>query len=93
MLARTHILHALVQRAGQSQANSLVPLGFSLFVYSTHTLADWVGRSVFLLDPLAEAIGRHVRAGQVLHADDTTVPGPGARYREDQDRPAVGGRA
>jgi hypothetical protein len=38
------------------------------------TLADWVGRSVFLLDPLAEAIGRHVRAGQVLHADDTTVP-------------------
>ena len=38
------------------------------------TLADWVGQSVFLLDPLAEAIGRHVRAGQVLHADDTTVP-------------------
>ena len=38
------------------------------------TLADWVGRSVFLLAPLAEAIGRHVRAGQVLHADDTTVP-------------------
>jgi transposase len=38
------------------------------------TLADWVGRSVFLLDPLAEAIGRHLRAGQVLHADDTTVP-------------------
>ena len=27
------------------------------------TLADWVGRSVFLLAPLAEAIGRHVRAG------------------------------
>ena len=38
------------------------------------TLADWVGRSVFPLDPLAEAIGRHVRAGQVPHADDTTVP-------------------
>src|SRR5277367_3787403 len=38
------------------------------------TLADWVGRSVFLLAPLAEAIGRHVRAGQVLHADDTTLP-------------------
>ena len=37
-------------------------------------LADWVGQSVFLLDTLAEAIGRHVRAGQVLHADDTTVP-------------------
>jgi transposase len=38
------------------------------------TLADWVGQSVFLLDPLAEAIGRHVRAGPVLHADDTTIP-------------------
>ena len=33
-----------------------------------------MGQSVFLLDPLAEAIGRHVRAGQVLHADDTTLP-------------------
>jgi len=38
------------------------------------TLADWVGQAVFLLTPLAEAIGRHIRAGQVLHADDTTVP-------------------
>jgi hypothetical protein len=38
------------------------------------TLADWIGRSVFLLEPLAEAIMRHVRAGSVLHADDTPVP-------------------
>jgi transposase len=38
------------------------------------TLADWMGQVVFLLTPLAEAIGRHVRAGAVLHADDTTVP-------------------
>jgi transposase len=38
------------------------------------TLADWVGQAVFLLAPLAEAIGRHVRAGAALHADDTTVP-------------------
>jgi transposase len=38
------------------------------------TLAGWVGRAVFLLAPLAEAIGNHVRAGTVLHADDTTVP-------------------
>ena len=38
------------------------------------TLADWVGKAEFLLAPLAEAIGRHVRAGAVLHADDTTVP-------------------
>lgn len=38
------------------------------------TLADWVGQAVFLLSPLAEEIGGHVRAGAVLHADDTTVP-------------------
>ena len=38
------------------------------------TLADWVGQAVFLLSPLAEEIGSHVRAGAVLHADDTTVP-------------------
>src|SRR4051794_9232630 len=38
------------------------------------TLADWVGAAVFLLAPLAEAIGRHVRAGIALHADDTPVP-------------------
>jgi len=38
------------------------------------TLADWVGQAVFLLTPLAEAIGHHIRAGAALHADDTTVP-------------------
>ena len=38
------------------------------------TLADWVGQAVFLLSPLAETIGRHIRAGAALHADDTTVP-------------------
>ena len=37
-------------------------------------MADWMGKVVFLLTPLAEAIGRHIRAGHVLHADDTTVP-------------------
>jgi transposase len=38
------------------------------------TLADWVGAAVFLLAPLAEAIGRHVRSGATLHAHDTPVP-------------------
>jgi len=38
------------------------------------TMAGWVGHAEFLLSPLAEAIGKHVRAGDVLHADDTTVP-------------------
>ena len=38
------------------------------------TLADWVGSAVFLLAALAEAIGRHARAGPAIHADDTPVP-------------------
>lgn len=37
------------------------------------TLADWVGRSAVLLEPLADAIGRHVRAGQAIFADDTPL--------------------
>ena len=44
------------------------------------TLTDWVGRSTALLEPLADAIGRHVRAGPALFADDTPVKmqAPGA---------------
>jgi transposase len=38
------------------------------------TLAGWVGQMANLLEPLAEAIGQHVRAGQTIHADDTPVP-------------------
>ena len=38
------------------------------------TLADWVGRIAWLLQPLAERIGEHVMAGSVIHADDTPVP-------------------
>ena len=38
------------------------------------TLADWVGQSAALLAPLAEAITRHVKLGEALHADDTPVP-------------------
>ena len=38
------------------------------------TMADWVGRMTFLLDPLATAIARHVRSGDAIHADDTPVP-------------------
>jgi transposase len=45
------------------------------------TLADWVGRSAALLEPLADAIGRHVRAGRAIFADDTPLqmqaPGTG----------------
>ena len=37
------------------------------------TMADWVGRSTALLEPLAEEIGRFVRRGEALFADDTPV--------------------
>jgi transposase len=38
------------------------------------TLADWVGRSTALLDPLIEALRKDVLASDVLHSDDTPVP-------------------
>jgi transposase len=38
------------------------------------TLADWVGRSAALLDPLVAALRRQVMASDVLHGDDTPVP-------------------
>jgi len=38
------------------------------------TLAGWVGQASALLTPLADALGRHVKAGQHIHADDTTAP-------------------
>ena len=45
------------------------------------TLADWVGKSTALLEPLADAIGKHVLAGQAIFADDTPIrmlaPGTG----------------
>jgi len=37
------------------------------------TLADWVGKSTTLLEPLADAIGKHVRQGAALFADDTPI--------------------
>ncbi|MFC3571697.1 IS66 family transposase, partial [Paracoccus simplex] len=45
------------------------------------TLADWVGKTTTLLEPLAEAIGRHVLSAEAIFADDTPVrmlaPGTG----------------
>jgi len=37
-------------------------------------LAKWVGHSAALLQPLVEALRRHVMAASKLHADDTPVP-------------------
>ena len=38
------------------------------------TLADWVGGSSRLLEPLVETLRRYVMAAGKLHADDTPVP-------------------
>ncbi|MEM9764916.1 MAG: IS66 family transposase [Pseudomonadota bacterium] len=38
------------------------------------TMADWVGRSAALMDPLIEALRAHVFAAGRLHGDDTPVP-------------------
>ena len=38
------------------------------------TLADWVGASARLLEPLGEVLRRHVMSATKLHADDTPVP-------------------
>ena len=37
------------------------------------TLTGWVGQCCALLEPLADAVGMHVRAGAALFADDTPV--------------------
>jgi len=37
-------------------------------------MAGWVGHMAALLEPLAERIARHARAGFAIHADDTPVP-------------------
>jgi transposase len=38
------------------------------------TLADWVGRAAWLLEPVATRIGDYARAGPAIHADDTPIP-------------------
>lgn len=38
------------------------------------TLADWVGSSSALLEPLIDSLSSYVFAGDKLHADDTPVP-------------------
>ena len=38
------------------------------------TMAEWIGMMANLVDPLAEAIRRHVGEGVAIHADDTPLP-------------------
>ncbi len=46
------------------------------------TLADWVGKSTALLEPLADAIGRHVLSAEAIFADDTPVQHARTRHRQ-----------
>ena len=38
------------------------------------TMADWVGGCAALLDPLIDAVGRHVFGAETIFTDDTPVP-------------------
>ena len=58
--------HLPLYRQSQIYSRSDIDLGRS-------TMADWVGKATALLEPLADAIGRHVRHGPSLFADDTPV--------------------
>ena len=70
------LAHVLVSRFADH-----VPLYRQSVIYAREgvelersTLAKWVGHSATLLQPLVEAIRRHVMAASKLHADDTPVP-------------------
>jgi transposase len=59
--------HQPLNRQSERYAREGIDLGVS-------TLADQVGGCAALLRPLYERIRAHVRAGERVHGDDTTVP-------------------
>jgi transposase len=67
ILASKFLLHQPLNRQSESYAREGVEIDVS-------TLAGWVGACVATLDPILEAIRRHVFAAERLHVDDTTVP-------------------
>ena len=74
VLVNKYADHLPLYRQSQIFAREGIDLGRS-------TLTDWVGSSTALLEPLADAIGRHVLRGDAIFADDTPVkvltPGAG----------------
>jgi len=74
VLVNKYADHSLLYRQSQIFDREGVDLDRS-------TLADWVGKSKALLEPLAEAVAGHVLKGPALFADDTPVkllaPGSG----------------
>jgi transposase len=73
-----YVDHLPLYRLEQMAARSGVPLARS-------TLAEWVGRMGFALQPLAERLSELLRQRSVLHADETPVaqldPGAGKTKR------------
>jgi transposase len=67
ILAAKFLLHQPLNRQSEAYAREGVDIDVS-------TLAGWVGSCVATLDPILEAIRRHVFAADRLHVDDTTVP-------------------
>jgi transposase len=67
ILASKFLLHQPLNRQSEAYAREGVEIDVS-------TLAGWVGSCVATLDPILEAIRRHVFAVDRLHVDDTTVP-------------------
>lgn len=59
--------HTPLYRQSRIYARSGVDLDRSL-------LAQWIGASQQLLQPLVDALGRHVLSADKLHADDTPLP-------------------
>ncbi len=67
--------HVLVSKYGDH-----LPLYRQSQIFERHsinldrsTLAEWIGKSATLLEPLADAIGRHVLSGAAIFADDTPI--------------------
>jgi transposase len=59
--------HLPLYRQSEIYARQGVPI-------SRSTMAGWVGAASDLLDPLVDAIRKHVLGGCKLHADDTPMP-------------------
>jgi transposase len=67
VLVNKFLLHQPLNRQSKTYAREGIEIDVS-------TLADRVGACVVALDPIVQAIRKHVMSGERIHADDTTVP-------------------
>ena len=80
-IARGHATAGMLAQVLVSKYADHLPLYRQSVIYersgvdlSRSTLADWVGASRGLLEPLIEALRRYVMQASKVHADDTPVP-------------------